>query len=196
MNRISFFLSGTLAFVTACGAPLTTTDSGPMRDSGPAGVIGATYVLPSSIPALAEEVRRGGGQVLLMETVSTDARGFTSIFPTGISDLYERYPTVTMTVRVVDALGEDAPSTFTIETIAGPVELVNERGDVRTDWVVSGSAPAAMRLPPTEGRWVFFGSPSTTGLSRLRQVARVEGETVSGEFFSSRSSVPLDTLRH
>jgi len=154
------------------------------------------YVLPRSISAFADEIRLGGGNVMLMETVSVDARGFTPIAPTGaVAGLFERYPTARMTVRVVDALGETAPSMFTIETIAGPVELVDERGAPRTDWVCSGAAPAAMRLPQAEGRWVLFGFPDGEGLSSVRQVARVEGGTVSGEFFSDMSDASLDTLR-
>lgn len=151
MNRTSFLLSATITGLSACNAPtaMPAVDAGPADDTfiaidtqptidaRAANVIGSTYALPSSIPDLAAEVRSAGGSVLVMETVSIDARGFTSATPTGIEGLFERYPTATMTVRVVDALGETAPSMFTAEFIAGPVELVDADGAPRTDWVVS-----------------------------------------------------------
>lgn len=204
MRPLHFLLLGACALTTACTEPsaVNRADAGPAADVGETsdamrsgGVVSATYVLPASIPALAEEIRRGGGKVMLMETVSVDARGMTASWPTGITDLYERRPTATLTVRVVDALGETAPEMFTVETIAGPTELVDARGEPRTDWIVSGSAPTAMRMPPTEGRWLLFGFPEAEGLSSVRQVARVEGETVLGEFFEDVSNIPIDSLR-
>ena len=92
MNRTSLLLSVTMTCLSACDTPAArpADDAAPAIDASiaidtesaidarAANVIGSIYVLPSAIPTLAAEGRSAGGLVLVMETVSIDARSFTS----------------------------------------------------------------------------------------------------------------------
>ena len=140
-------------------------------------------------------MRAAGGAVAVLETVSVDSTGFTESAPVPVEDLFERYPVSTFTVRVVDDLGETLPSTFTVTAIVGPVELVDSDGAPRTDWTVSGALPARIRMPATEGTWVWFGTPGTTRLESVMRVASLDDGMVSGEFTSSGVDVALEALR-
>lgn len=190
--RKNFGLVSLVALLGACEPSSAST-----TDASAGGVITSSFDLPTSLESMAAEVRGLTGAVLVAETVSIDATGYTEpAFAGGPAGVYERYPIRTLTVRVVDALGAtDVPETFSIVTIAGPVELIDAAGAPVTAWRVEGGPPPEMRSPPDTGRWVFFGYPGRPGFEAVRFVARFDGELVSGDYTDENRDLALDALR-
>lgn len=190
--RASF---GHRAIVFALAASLV---GGCVGDEGSSRVVASGSMwaaAPESLVVLAQEVRAGGG-VVLMGHISGEISEAGAERVPALSDVWVEYPMNAAQLLIDDALGETIDATTEVRARRGAARLTDVEGQPAEGWVMEDAEdPLAAQRTLVPGGRILFLRPRAYAPSDLLWSASVSNGDVDGTGTTGGAVISLELLR-